>query len=147
MPGWLTATAVAAHAEVKGVTGSSVPLTTAAAAAETWVEGTARPDINWSADPFIIPADVYLGTLMLAWRWFQRRASPLGVVTTPTGDPVEMLRNDPDIARLLGVAGGAEGEFVFGASDPEFFGLPASGIPAGYEIGYDVDGVPYLIGG
>lgn len=115
MPGWLTSDSVAAHAEVKGVTGASVPLISAAAAAEAWVEGTARPDLPWATVGYEPAADVYLGALMLAWRWYQRRASPLGVVTAPTGDPVEILRNDPDISRLLGVAGGAEGAFVFGA--------------------------------
>lgn len=115
MPGWLTAQAVVDHVEVKGVSASSVPLASAVDAAVTWVEGTARPDLGWTVDTFTVPADVRLGTLMLAWRWYQRRASPLGVVTSPTGDPVEILRNDPDIARLLGVASGTEGPFVFGA--------------------------------
>lgn len=128
MPGWLTAEAVAANAEVKGVTASSVPLQSATAAAETWVEGTARPDLAWSLPEFAVPADVKLGAMMLAWRWYQRRASPLGVVTAPTGDPVEILRNDPDISRLLGVAGGTEGAFVFGAgtTDDTPLGLAAA---------------------
>lgn len=141
MPGWLTAQAVADNAEVKGVTGASVPLQSAAAAAETWVEGTARPDLAWSAPEFSVPADVKLGAMLLAWRWYQRRASPLGVVIAPSGDPVEILRNDPDIARLLGVAGGSEGAFVFGAVD-RGWPYPA----AADEIGYDADGTPYLIG-
>lgn len=144
MPGWLTAKAVADNAEVKGVTEASVPLQSAAAAAETWVEGTARPDLPWTSAGYAIPADVKLGAMMLAWRWYQRRASPLGVVTAPTGDPVEILRNDPDISRLLGVAGGSEGAFIFGASEPDPNWVAA---PTGYGIGYDVDGVPYLIGG
>jgi hypothetical protein len=125
MPGWLTAQAVADHAEVKGVTGASVPLTSASAAAETWVEGTARPDLDWSAVGFAVPADVKLGAVMLAWRWYQRRASPLGVVTAPSGDPVSILRNDPDIARLLGVASGSEGPFIFGAGVVD---VPASDV-------------------
>lgn len=147
MPGWLTAKAVADNAEVKGVTEASIPLQSAAAAAETWVEGTARPDLSWASDGFSVPADVKLGALMLAWRWYQRRASPLGVVTSPTGDPVEILRNDPDIARLLGVAGGSEGAFVFGAGRIGVdYGV---GVPSGVgaQIGYDTDGTPYLIGG
>lgn len=114
MPGWLTSQEVVDHVEVKGVSASSVPLTSATSAAVTWVEKTARPDIDWAVTPFTIPADVHLGAIMLAWRWYQRRASPLGVVTAPTGDPVEILRNDPDISRLLGVASGTEGPFVFG---------------------------------
>ena len=148
MPGWLTAQAVADNAEVKGVTASSIPLQSAAAAAETWVEGTARPDLAWSTLGTAIPADVKLGAMMLAWRWYQRRASPLGVVTSPTGDPVEILRNDPDIARLLGVPDGteeAEGAFIFGASEPvdQRYYYP-SPVPdgGGGLIGYDPDGTP-----
>lgn len=116
MPVWpITAKMVADNVEVTGVTEDSVPLASAAAAASTWVEGTARPDLAWTDPEFTVPADVWLGAVMLAWRWYERRASPLGVVTATTGDPVEMLRNDPDIARLLGVAGGSEGAFIFGA--------------------------------
>lgn len=117
MPGWCTAAGVVAHVDVKGVTASTVALVNACAAAEAWVEGTARRDLPWSTPvdghPYVPPADVKLGAFMLAWRWYQRRAAPLGVVTGPSGDPAEMLRNDPDIARLLGVGG--SGRFVFGA--------------------------------
>lgn len=113
MPGWCTPAGVVAHVDVKGVSASSVPLVNACAAAEAWVEGTARRDLAWTSEGFVPPADVKLGGLMLAWRWYQRRAAPLGVVTGPSGDPVEMLRNDPDIARLLGIGG--NGRFVFGA--------------------------------
>lgn len=117
MPGWCTPTAVVGHVDVKGVSAAAVPLVNACAAAEAWVEGTARRDLPWATlvggQPYVPPADVRLGGLMLAWRWYQRRAAPLGVVTGPSGDPVEMLRNDPDIARLLGIGG--NGRFVFGA--------------------------------
>lgn len=113
MSGWLTPAAVVAHVQVKGVTSSTVPLVNACAAAEAWVEGTARRDLPWAEVGYQPPADVRLGALMLAWRWYERRTSPLGVVQSASGDPVEMLRNDPDIARLLGV--GRSARFVFGA--------------------------------
>lgn len=141
MPGWLTAKMVADNAEVTGVDETSVPLTAATDAAVWWVEHTARPDLAWTGVGFTVPPDVKLGAMMLAWRWYERRASPLGVVTSPTGDPVEILRNDPDIARLLGVAAGVgtEGPFIFGAVDR--YALPQS-TPSGGVIGYDPDGTP-----
>lgn len=112
MPGWLTPAKVAAHVDVKGVEASSVPLANTCAAAEAWIETTARPDLDWT-DPGAVPADVQLGGLMLAWRWHERRRAPLGVIQSSSGDPLEMLRHDPDIARLIGV--GQSGAFVFGA--------------------------------
>lgn len=116
MPGWLTAEAVANHVDVAGTPPTGVSLDNAAAAAEAWVEGTARRDLPWSSGteeaPYVPPADVRLGGLMLAWRLYERRTAPTGVVTTPTGDPAEFLRDDPDIRRLLGVGGS---RFKFGA--------------------------------
>ena len=141
MPGWLTATEVANHVEVVGVDGTSVPLISSTAAAVAWVETKARPDLSWTDPAFVLTPDVKLGTMMLAWRWYERRASPLGVVTSPTGDPVEILRNDPDIARLLGVASGTEGPFVFGAGPIGGVGSPVYGD----EIGFTPDGRPYLL--
>ena len=111
MPGWLTPTSVAAHANVAGTPPTGAALTNACAAAEAWIEGTARRDLPWTSVGYQPPADVKLGGLMLAWRWYSRAAVPLGVVTAPTGEPAEMLRHDPDIARLLGTGR----KFVFGA--------------------------------
>ena len=113
MPGWLTPGRVAGHVQVDGVTDTSEPLINACAAAERWVETSARPDLDWTTAGFPVPADVLLGGLMLAWRWYQRRSSPMGVTLSPSGDPIEVLRHDPDIARLLGV--GSSGGFVFGS--------------------------------
>lgn len=112
MPGWLTPAAVVGHANVAGTPPNGVALVNVCAAAEAWIEATARKDLPWSTANYQPPADVKLGGLMLAWRWYSRRSSPLGVVQTPTGDPAEMLRNDPDIARLLGATGS---RFKFGA--------------------------------
>lgn len=58
--------------------------------------------------------DVVLGAAFLAWRLYARRKSPLGVVGATEDGYSGILREDPDIARLLGIAAG--GRFVFGAS-------------------------------
>lgn len=120
MPGWLTATEVAAHADVAGTPADpGVSLTNACAAAEAFVERV-RKDLSWpatgEAGDFTPPKDVKLGALMLAWRWYQRRNTPLGMIVSPTGDPIEMLRDDPDIARLIGL--GSSGGFRFGVARP-----------------------------
>lgn len=113
MTGWLSPTEVAAHVGVTNVTGDKVALVTACSAAEVWVEGQ-RPDIAWATIGTAVPADVKLGAMMLAWRWYQRKSAPVfGGATGPTGDPVYLLKDDPDIARLLGVS--MDGGFVFGA--------------------------------
>lgn len=113
MADWIDAGYVAAHADVRGVDADSTPLANAVAAAAAYVEG-ARPDLDWTDDDFAPSPAIKLGTAMLAWRLYQRRAAPLGVTTSSTGEPVEILRDDPDIARLLGI-GSQSGRFVFGA--------------------------------
>lgn len=118
MPGWLKPENVAAHANVGGTAPGAIPLTNATAAAESFVE-QARPDIPWPTTPagaasFAAPASVKLGALMLAWRWYSRRNNPLGSLISTTGDPIDMLREDPDIAKLIGV--GSAGKFIFGST-------------------------------
>lgn len=139
MADWLTPAFVAAHVDVQGTPPGAASLVNVVAAARAYVERV-REDLPWQrlGWGWNVPADVKLGAAMLAWRLYQRRAAPLGITTSTTGDPVEILRSDPDIARLLGIEG--SGRFVFGAPrDP----VPSSG--TGLE--YDVDGTPYLAGG
>lgn len=121
MPGWLTATEVAAHADVVGTpTAPGASLANATAAAEAYVESARRdltfPTVPAEVETKPVPATVKVGALMLAWRWYERRNTPLGMIVAPTGDPIEMLRDDPDIAKLLGV--GRSGRFVFGSAPP-----------------------------
>lgn len=148
MADWLSPAFVAAHADVKGTppsTSAGSPLVNVCDAAAAYVERV-RDDLPWARLGFgwSVPADVRLGSAMLAWRLFQRRAAPLGVTTSPTGDPVEILRNDPDIARLLGVEG--SGRFVFGAPSitPPAAPQQSSGVDG---IGFAPDGTPYILGG
>lgn len=86
-----------------------------------WVEGK-RSDLWTAADPdadppvlaeFVPPRNVKLGAAMLAFRFYSRRTSPLGVIGFTEDGAAGMLREDPDIAKLLGI--GAHGRFVFGA--------------------------------
>lgn len=83
------------------------------AAAAAYVERK-RSDLDYS-DKAKVPADVRLGSLMLAFRLWQRKRSPLGTIGSPTelGGSAQIVRYDPDIARLLGI--GSEGPFAFGA--------------------------------
>lgn len=89
-------------------------LAAAVDAAAAWVERK-RDDLPWTPPgdpvPFVPGADVLLGTCMLAWRWYQRHATPGGIPGLPDGGA--LLVDDPDIARLLGIGRG--GPFVFGA--------------------------------
>lgn len=59
------------------------------------------------------PSVVY-GAAMLAYRWYSRRKSPLGVLGFTDDGASGILRDDPDIARQLGI--GSYGRFVFGAT-------------------------------
>lgn len=60
---------------------------------------------------------VVAGAAMLAYRWYSRRKSPLGVLGFTDDGTSGILRDDPDIARQLGI--GSQGRFVFGApADP-----------------------------
>ena len=61
--------------------------------------------------------DVVLGACLLAWRTYNRRTTPLGIVGATEDGYAGIIREDPDIARYLGV--GAAGKFVFGAYNPD----------------------------
>lgn len=83
-------------------------------AACAWVEKQ-RPDLL-AGDPgvFTPGADVKLGTAMYALRLYTRRTSSLGVSQNTEWGGSDILRQDPDIAKLLGI--GAEGRPVFGGA-------------------------------
>lgn len=57
-------------------------------------------------------ADVITGAAMLAYRFYTRRQSPLGILGVSEDGVSGLLREDPDIAKLLGVGRGRR--FVFG---------------------------------
>lgn len=54
-------------------------------------------------EPIDVPADVRLGAVMLAGRWFQRRNSATGVASFSDFGPAYVKAYDPDAAMLLGL--------------------------------------------
>lgn len=85
-----------------------------------WVEDK-RKDLNVTAgDPpvttFTPTPQVVLGAAMLANRTYQRRTTPLGILGATEDGYTGIIREDPDIARFLGI--GAAGRFVFGGHNP-----------------------------
>lgn len=86
-----------------------------------WVEEK-RPDllIGDGEDPevftFTPTPQVVLGAAFLVYRLYARRTTPLGVVGSSDDGYAGIIREDPDIARLIGI--GAGGKFVFGAYNP-----------------------------
>ena len=63
-----------------------------------------RPDLL-SADglTFAATADVKLGALMLAARFYARKGSPMGVASYAEFGAAQIVRTDPDVALLLGI--------------------------------------------
>lgn len=61
--------------------------------------------------------DVVLGAAFLVYRLYQRRTTPLGILGATEDGYTGIIREDPDIARLLGI--GAAGRFVFGGHNPD----------------------------
>ncbi len=88
-------------------------------AVRAYVEGR-RPDLflvdgsGFRTGTYAPGADVVLGAAMLAWRFYARRNTPLGVIGFSEDGAAGMLREDPDVTRLLGL--GRKGRFVFGGT-------------------------------
>lgn len=86
-----------------------------------WVEDQ-RKDllVGDGEDPetfeFTPTPQVILGAAMLAWRTYARRTTALGVLGSSEDGYTGIVREDPDIARYLGV--GSAGRFVFGGYNP-----------------------------
>lgn len=68
-------------------------------------------------DTFTPPDDVQLGAVMLASRLHARRGALLGTVSGYQDFAGMVMRQDPDIARLLRLGSSSPG-FVFGAPTP-----------------------------
>lgn len=114
MAEWLSA------AEAAGLVQASAGPTDAdwagdVAAAVEYVEGK-RGDLFNTDDPpvFVAGPMIKLGTAMLANRLYARRTSPLGASQNVEFGGSDFLRQDPDIAKLLGI--GIEGKPVFGGA-------------------------------
>lgn len=66
-----------------------------------------RPGFNYADDPLVEapepPADLVLGTVRLAGRWYTRRRSPDALVAMGELGSARIPSFDPDIERLLGI--------------------------------------------
>lgn len=76
-------------------------------AAAAYVERERYGDFNFSGADITLPAvsnDVFLGTLRLAFRWWNRRRSPEGVIDLgDVGMVTRVARIDSDVERMLGI--------------------------------------------
>lgn len=111
---WLTPEQAAALVDT-----SAVPAATdwigAVEAAVAYVEGKRRDLFTTADPPVFVPGPLILfGTAMLANRWYARLRTPMGVSQNTEFGGTEILRQDPDIAKMLGI--GTEGKPVFGGA-------------------------------
>lgn len=127
MAEWLTAGQAAALVDSSAAP-DAVDWVGAVDAAVDYVSGPEgkRRDL-WSTDPvpvFLATATIKYGTALLAARWYARQGTPMGVSQNVEFGGTEILRQDPDIAKLLGI--GSEGKPVFGgARNAELLALEA----------------------
>jgi opacity protein-like surface antigen len=110
---WLDAAQAATLVEQDDEVAASEAWVASFDAAAAWVEKQ-RSDL-FAGEPPVFGADaaVKLGTAMLANRWYARRKSPLGSTSNAEFGAAELMRHDPDVAKMLGI--GVDGKFVFGA--------------------------------
>jgi len=78
-----------------------------------------RPDLvvidtEAETETFTPTPHVVLGAAMLVWRTYDRRRTPAGLLGSSEDGYAGIVRDDPDIARYLGI--GSSAKFVFGAS-------------------------------
>lgn len=114
MSDWLSESEAAGMVQAS-VGPSDADWTADVAAACEYVEGK-RKDLFSTAVPpmFVAGPMIKLGTAMLANRLYARRTSPLGASQNVEFGGSDFLRQDPDIAKLLGI--GIEGKPVFGGA-------------------------------
>lgn len=113
MAEWLSAAEAAAMVRAK-VQPNDADWTAAHEAAVAYVERM-RPDLFAGTPPVFTPGgDVKYGAALLCNRWFTRRTSPLGSSQNVEFGGSDFLRQDPDVAKLLGI--GQEGKPVFGGA-------------------------------
>lgn len=69
---------------------------------DLWVsDGEDPPTLTYTPTVSVVH-----GAAMYAYRLYHRRKSPLGILGTTDVGPAGILREDPDIARLLGIGRG-----------------------------------------
>lgn len=88
----------------------------------SWVEDKRKDLVELTGDPpnpeFQASPHITLGAALLVYRIYDRRRTPAGLLGSSEDGYAGIIRDDPDIARFLGI--GASSRFVFGAApDPE----------------------------
>lgn len=104
MPSWLDVE------EVQTALGDSLAEVVDTAALQVWCDAardyveSRRPDLV-TGDPaeFAPTPAVVGGAALLAYRLYQRRTTPLGVLGVTDQGVSGILRDDPDISRMLGI--------------------------------------------
>lgn len=88
-------------------TRDDVALAVALTSAVAYVEQARGGDFNFTADPAsTLPTPtplLFLGTVRLAGRWFNRRRSPDGLIDMGELGATRVPSVDPDIERMLGI--------------------------------------------
>jgi hypothetical protein len=110
---WLSAAQAAAMVGAT-VSADDADWNAAHAASVAYVEGKRKDLLTGTPAVFTPGGDVLYGTAMLTSRWYTRRTSPLGTSQNVEFGGSDFLRQDPDIAKLLGI--GQEGKPVFGGA-------------------------------
>lgn len=117
MTTWLDPSEAAGLADVAGTVADDADWVGAVTASREYVEEK-RPEL-FTGDPLAFVAGaktglIKLGTALLANRWYTRMRSPLGASQNVEFGGSDFLRQDPDVAKMLGI--GVAGRFVFGAA-------------------------------
>jgi len=116
---WLLASDVTSWMQQSGqVVDDATALQMACNAAAEWLEGKRRRSPRAFDDfdedgQFVPGGDTLLGAVMLAARLYMRRGAMLGTTGYTDLNVGQVMRSDPDIARLLRL--GNYGPFIFGA--------------------------------
>lgn len=113
MAEWLSAAEAAAMVGAK-VQPNDVTWTGAYEGSVAYVERLRKDLLIGDPAVFTPGGDVKYGTALLINRWYTRRTSPLGTSQNVEFGGSDFLRQDPDIAKLLGI--GQEGKPVFGGA-------------------------------
>jgi hypothetical protein len=98
LPEWVDTVVVGDHVDGVGLPA----LEPYVAAAAAFVERV-RPDLFAAVDAPAPASDVQLGVALLAGRLWARRGTALGTADYEAG-VASVLRTDPDVSRLLGLA-------------------------------------------
>jgi hypothetical protein len=114
---WLDPSEAALLADIAGSVADDEDWVGAVTASREYVEEK-RPELFTGTPPVFVAGAktglIKLGTALLSNRWYTRMRSPLGASQNVEFGGSDFLRQDPDVAKMLGI--GIAGRFVFGAA-------------------------------